>query len=82
MISFVNFSYIILKPCNPRNPRLIFSYHGFNVIPNTKCASSKHGFQIACAKIGNENESVILIAVVAFNATLVKAKPEFPYPTV
>ena len=51
-------------------------------MPKTKWVSSKQGFQIACANIGNENESVILIAVVAFNATLVKAKPEFQYPTV
>ena len=29
MISFVNFSYIILKPCNPRNPRLKEVSRGF-----------------------------------------------------
>ncbi len=33
------------------------------------------GFQMACAKTGNENLSVSRMAVVPFNATLVTAKP-------
>ncbi len=48
-------------------------------MPNTKWASSKRGFHIACANIGNENLSLNFIAVVAFKARLVTAKPLFVY---
>jgi hypothetical protein len=50
-------------------------FYGLKVTPNTRWASSKRGFHIACTNIGNENLSLKLIAFVAFKARFVTAKP-------